>query len=347
MCFSGGCGGMEHDAIKLAALLKDDCDVTLFCQHGSFIHSQLERGSPARFIPIKFLSRAFSLSILLNVRKAIKQYGIKNIVFFGASELKTLYFAFLGFELNVIVRHGTTKSSPKKDWLHRLVYSCVNTHVALSRHLLNNVKYIVPPHPGVRYVYLPQSFKFCEVEVQHKQDGCLNIIHVGRLTSGKGQLDAIQACRVLYDNNIKFSFTLLGAQDDSYYARVAELLENLPYSDDIHLMGHVPDVSAYLAASDLLLFPSKGEGMPNALIEALHYGIVCITYDNTVFPEFRDMGFYIHTIKTGDIDRLKSRLLDVALNFTDEYSKAAANVSLANQIFDPEIELDKWRSLFV
>lgn len=348
MCFSGGCGGMEIDAIKLAGLLQNDCEVTMFCKHGSFIHQQLEHQTRIRYFDIKFVSRTFSISMLLNVRKRVKENNIKNVVFFGASELKTLYFAFLGYDLKVIVRHGTTKSSPKRDWLHRMIYSCVDTHVALSRHLLNNIKMIVPQYPGVKYMYLPQSFKFNEVHVDRGDDACLKIIHVGRVTSGKGQIDAIQACQVLYDNNVKFSLSLLGASDDvEYFGQVKDLVSKVPYRNAIHLEGHVSNVSNYLASSDILLFPSKGEGMPNALIEALHYGIVCITYDNTVFPEFGDMGFSIHTVETGNIDKLKSVLISVALNFTDEYEKASMNISLAKRTFDPKIELENWQSLLV
>ena len=348
MCFSSGSGGMELDAIKLARLLVKEMDVVLICKEGEFIHHShqgINRDYDLELV--SFSSRIFSLSMLLRVRSLIKQYSFDNVIFFGASELKTLYFAFLGYDLNVIVRHGTTKSTPKRDWLHRMIYSCVNTHVALSRHLLNNIKMIVPKHSGVVYVHVSQSFKFNEVHVDRGDDSCLKIIHVGRVSSGKGQLDAIQACQILYDNNVKFSLSFLGATDDEYFEQVEEMISNVPYRDAINLKGHVSNVSDYLANSDILLFPSKGEGMPNALIEALHYGVICITYDNTVFPEFRDMGFNIHMVETGDINKLKSVLFSVASNFTDEREKASANVSLAKRTFDPVIELDKWQSLFV
>lgn len=337
---------MESDAIKLADLLNNDCEVTMFCKHGSFIHQQLEKQSLIKYFDIKFLSRSFSLSMLLNVRKRIKEYDVKNVVFFGASELKTLYFSFLGFNLNVIVRHGTTKSTPKKDWLHRIIYSSVDTHVALSRHLLKNIKKILPQHPGVRYVLVPQSIKFNEVHADRSDDNCLKIVHVGRVTSGKGQLDAIQACQVLYHNNVKFSLFLLGTNDDEdYFRQVEDLVSKVPYANAIQLKGHVENVSEYLANSDLLLFPSFGEGMPNALIEALHYGVVCVTYDNTVFPEFVDMGFSLHLVETGNVTQLGKTLLKVVTHMKSEKKMAAANMSLAKRIFRPELELYEWEKI--
>ena len=142
---------MENDSIKLAKLLFHEYAVTLYCKKGSFIHDKLNSQTSVNYVPIGFLSRKFSLSMLFSVRKEIIKRKIKHVVFFGASELKTLYFSFLGLDLNLIVRHGTTKTKPKTDWFHQIIYSSVNTHVALSKHLLNNVKMIVPDIHGVIY----------------------------------------------------------------------------------------------------------------------------------------------------------------------------------------------------
>lgn len=339
---------MEHDTIKLASLLKKRCDVVVFCKKKSFIHQQLENMSAMEFVDIRFSSRKFSPNMLFSVRRKVKEHKIKNVIFFGASELKTLYFSFLGLNLNVIVRHGTTKSSPKKDLLHRMIYSCVNIHVALSKHLLNNIKLIVPDHPGVLYKHIPQSFKFSDVQADNVCSRFLKIVHVGRVTGGKGQIDAILACKVLHDHGIKFNLAFLGSYDDNeYYEEAVSVVNASAYAEVISFMGHVTNVSDYLANSDLLLFPSLGEGMPNALIEALHYGVVCITYDNTVFPEFLEMGFNLHLVETGNIFLLSKTLHDVATNIESEKNMAFANVRLAKDIFKPESELHEWFGLLV
>ena len=329
MCFSGGCGGMESDAIKLAELLQRDCQVTMFCKQDSFIHQQLAQQSAIKYFDIKFRSRAFSVSMLLAVRRAIRKYKIRNVVFFGASELKTLYFAFLGYDLNVIVRHGTTKSTPKKDWLHRLIYSCVDTHVALSEHLLVNVKNILPDVPGVKFEYIPQSYRYDNKEIrldEYTNIGKLKLIHIGRVVEGKGHIDAVNACEALYKSDVDFELHLLGSTDDGYYfQKLKKIVDSLPYKERVIFAGHVSNVSEYLKGSDILLFPSMGEGMPNAVIEALHYGVVCITYDNTVFPEFEKMGFYMHLVRTEDVNALKMVLAEVVSNIVKEKKLSSKN----------------------
>ncbi|WP_455201290.1 hypothetical protein, partial [Kaarinaea lacus] len=132
ICLSPYSGGMEMDAIKLARLLCNDVQVTLFAKSDHYIakyYNEHMQNSAISLETVDFNS-AFSYSIIRKTRKVINARQIKNVIFFGASELRSLYFAFLGYDLNVIVRHGTTKTRPKKDWLHRLIYRCVDCHVA-------------------------------------------------------------------------------------------------------------------------------------------------------------------------------------------------------------------------
>ena len=351
MCFSGGFGGMEIDAIKLANLLQDDCEVTMFCKHGSFIHQQLERQSRIRYFDIKFLNRTFSISMLLNVRKRIKECYIKNVIFFGASELKTLYFSFLEFDINLLIRHGTTKSKAKTDWFHRLIYSRVNYHIALSKHLLNNVKYIVPVTGKVSYKIIYPSYEITSVKeplAEPVRKNKLFITHVGRVAPGKGQVDAVRACKQLYNKSIDFQFDILGGLEDNEYEESLKAeIGTDDFSSRIHVRGHVTNVTEYLRATDIFLFPSSGEGMPNAFIEAMHYAAVCIAYDNTVFPEFVDMGFYVRLVKDGDVEALSQALLGVALDIDNEKQRSKNNIELEKNYFQVERELSDWYEILI
>ena len=44
----------------------------------------------------------------------------------------------------------------------------------------------------------------------------------------------------------------------------------------LRLCGRVYDVPRYLAAADVFLFPSRGEGLSNAMLEALAHGLPCV-----------------------------------------------------------------------
>ena len=259
MCFSDNNGGMEFDTVKLAVLLNKDCNVTLFCKSDSFIHHQVKNKNNIDCVPIKFLSRKFSLSMLFSVRDEIKKRKINNVIFFGASELKTLYFSFLWLDLNVVVRHGTTKSHRKNDFIHRLIYSGVKYHVALSNHLLANVKKIVPlaAESAYKIIYPSYKVKSSVPTPETMPHEGMRITHVGRVASGKGQVDAVRACRKLQDEGIAFQIDLLGGDEGDSYAEALKLeISANNFSGNVHLRGHVTNVSEYLSATDIFLFPA-------------------------------------------------------------------------------------------
>jgi glycosyltransferase involved in cell wall biosynthesis len=352
MCFSGGNGGMERSAIRLADILSRIAETTLVCKQASFIDNLYRQdGHAFDCDTVKFSSRTFSPAMLVQVRSILKARNFGNVIFFGASELKTLYFSFLGFDLNLVVWHGTTKSRPKHDLFHRLVYSSVDYHVALSEHLMSNVRHIVPRGKNTQYRVIYPSF---QIEVDASRPNAqavpevLKLVHIGRVAAGKGQIDAVQACDSLYQAGIAFVLDLVGPPGDEKYSRqLSSVIEQAPYSESIHLHGFVDSPASYLEQADMLLFPSYGEGMPNAFIEALHYGLPCLAYDNTVFPEYLDMGFHVTLAADRDTADLSAKLLFMTNNIEQEKRDAEINSRLAREYFNVERELDSWRTILV
>ncbi len=350
LCFSSGTGGMERSAVRLARFLSSITEVVLVCKKASFVEALYnEENASYACETIDFHSRKFSFSMLSAAREIVIKHGVGNAIFFGASELKTLHFSFRKLDLNLIVWHGTTKSHPKRDFLHRLIYSKVNYHVALSDHLIRNVKTIVPETPGVKYKVIRPSFDFdVRTGGRDNADKRVSILHVGRIAYGKGQIDAVLACEALQQSGIDFELKLVGSADGSgYIDKLKETIRQSAIADKISLEGYVESVNAYLEQADILLFPSSGEGMPNAYIEALHYNIVCISYDNTVFPEFSDMGFYVHLVSDADVQGLAEKLGAVIANLEEEKRKSENNMALAKASFSVERELSEWQDILV
>ncbi len=54
---------------------------------------------------------------------------------------------------------------------------------------------------------------------------------------------------------------------------LARLAEALKISDRVHLLGHVKSIEDVYHAADLFVLPSRGEGMSNALLEAMACGL--------------------------------------------------------------------------
>jgi len=336
------------DAIKLARLLCEDVSVTLLVKSGCFIESYYQKymlDSNVDLKTVKF-STAFSLAIIRKARSLLQERTIRNVVFFGASELRSLYFAFLGRDLNVLVRHGTTKTRPKKDWLHRLVYSCVNYHIAICQHLADNVKAIIPfaEKTQLKIIY-PSLRQKPELILNRKKDETVRLLHIGRIADGKGQREAIEACSILYERDIPFELVLVGEIDPDYEKSFNEQLNKKPYIDAIRVVGYTDVVGKYYQQADIFIFPSKGEGLSNSFIEALSYGLICIAYENTSFPELQQLGFAFYLAQDKDIEDLKNKLLKAIEQRNKVSIPLLEQSNLALRVFSAEWEKNEYLDL--
>lgn len=314
ICLSPNFGGMEIDAIKLANKLSSYSKIILVAKENGFIAQKFDNNclnnQNISLETVKFKS-SLSFNIIKIARDIVIRNNIKNVIFFGASELKSLYFSFLGLDINLIVRHGTTKSTPKKDWFHKLIYSKVNYHVSISKHIQKNLDYIIPFGKNSKSILIYPSVKNININKKEKNDK-LTLLHTGRIANGKGQIDAIKACSILVENNIDFIFYVVGGFEKDYEKEFLDFYNNLNYKDKIILAGFSNEIEKYLEKSHIFIFPSYGEGFGNSFIEAISSGLDCISYSNTSFLEFREIGLDFGIVKDKNIEILKETLLKIS-----------------------------------
>lgn len=341
ICLSANFGGMELDAIKLAKKLSSYMKIVLVTKADGFTEKNFdkyfEKNDNVSLESITF-KKSLSLNIIKEAKRIVKTYNIKNVIYFGASELKSLYFAFLGFDINLIVRHGTTKNTRKQDFFHKLVYSRVNYHVSICKHLQKNVRYIIPFGKNSKEVLIYSSLE--DKNIKKVKNEKLTLLHTGRISEGKGQVDAIKACKVLVKNGIDFEFFLLGGFEDGYEETFMSFYNGIEYRDKINLVGFSNDVDSYLAKADIYLFPSYGEGLSNSFIEALATPCICISYSNTSFPELKELGFDFEIVEDRNITKLQDSLLKIAKN--EVSFNLDNNKKLVKSIFNKQREIKEY-----
>lgn len=346
-CFSHHSGGMEMDALRLAKRLQRAADVLLLCRAGTPLESWSRESGTIQFNAFAFRGN-WSWRFARELRKWLRENNVSNLIFFGASELHSIRLAVNPLNINLIVRHGTTKNRPKKDILHRWTYSRVRHYVGISQHLTRNIEAILPIAPGaqVHCIYSAlDEFPDANHTPSRTTGEPLRLLHVGRFAPEKGQRDALMACASLHEIGIEFRLSFAG--DGKELDELRREAESLPYANSVTFLGQVSPIANALSKAEIFLFPSHGEGMPNALIEALGAGLTCITYDNTVFPEFADLGFQIHLAPDRDTAALGRALLDVAQNIDREREAAAQNTPLARSLFSVEREVAEYLALLV
>lgn len=339
ICLSPYHGGMEIDAVNTAKILCKLTHVTFIAKHNSFIEHQYKTELENLGVSVETINfyKNFSLSIIFNTKKIIKKNNIRNAIFFGASELKSLYFSFLGRNINLIIRHVTTKNTPKKDLLHRMIYSKVNYHVTISAHLENNIKKIIPFGENSRAKIIYPSMNQLPINNRkNKNNKPISLLHTGRIVDSKGQLDAIKACEVLYELKREFVLHIVGKMEPNYENEILSYLDTVPYKSSVKIEPFTSDIAQFYKESDIFIFPSKGEGFGLSFAEALSFGLICIAYENTSFPEFKGLGFEFLLARNLDINSLKDALKDALTYIDNEKIPLIKNIQLSQQLFSEE-----------
>lgn len=103
------------------------------------------------------------------------------------------------------------------------------------------------------------------------------IITVGRIDDNKNQRMLVEAYAKIAGQYPEWSLELIG--DGSGRKTLEEYVTTLPCKDRISFTGAVDDVAKRMSEASIFVLPSKIEGMPNALIEAMVMGLACISTD--------------------------------------------------------------------
>jgi len=113
------------------------------------------------------------------------------------------------------------------------------------------------------------------------------VLAVGRLSREKGHDTLVDACAAL-DSSMRARITVLIAGDGPESARLAEHAASAGVS--LRLDGFQGDVAPYYAAADVFVLPSRSEGSPTVLLEAIAAGCSVVAACVGGVPEIVEHG---------------------------------------------------------
>jgi len=155
--------------------------------------------------------------------------------------------------------------------------------------------------PNVPVIY--NGVRCSEIAHRGGRIGC-----IGRIAVEKGQLEFIDAVRLIHSEAPDSRFAIYGAALFSgvdYERRVRTAAKGLP----IEFRGWVDDVYQALAELDLLLVPSTGpEATTRVILEAYAAGVPVIAFPSGGIPEVVDHG------RTGFLAKSAAEMAQLAVN---------------------------------
>lgn len=98
------------------------------------------------------------------------------------------------------------------------------------------------------------------------------IISAGDLNDNKNNKVIIEALSLIPDQNIHYLICGVGEKKDY----LSDLALKLKVDKRTHFLGYRTDMPDLLAASDIFVMPSRREGIPRSILEAMDLGLPCI-----------------------------------------------------------------------
>ncbi|HET6884334.1 MAG TPA: glycosyltransferase [Pirellulales bacterium] len=215
-------------------------------------------------------------------------------------------------------------------WLDRATrwlverYVCVSHDVACftrERLGLSEGRVTVIPN-GIDYDRL-SSAPAADLTAFGLEAGRKVVTYVGRLEPQKGVLELIESCRQWLDRLPGHALLLVGA--GPLEAKLRENAEQLNVGRRIHFAGWRMDVAQIMKASDVVVLPSRWEGMPNVILEAMAVGKAVVSTDVEGVRELLGEEAGEQIAPRGDYRQFAERIAALAADDARREQLAASN----------------------
>jgi glycosyltransferase involved in cell wall biosynthesis len=173
---------------------------------------------------------------------------------------------------------------------------------------------------------------------------------LGRLSPEKGVDLFLDACAVLARKGLAFSALVVG--DGPERARLEAHSSGLGLASRVRFLGQVHNVDVVYRKLDLVVLPSRSEGLPNTLLEAMRADVPVVATAVGGVPEAVGTSPAAHLVAAGSAAAL-AEAMERALTQGDSPEAAAARRDLASRFslerrLEAHVELyrdllDEWR----
>ncbi len=127
------------------------------------------------------------------------------------------------------------------------------------------------PREKIPVIYNGVDLSRCIPKEDYASGETLKLVHVGRFNEQKNHECLLQAFRLFCDRIPNAVLQMLG--DGERMEEMQQLSRELSLQDKVQFLGAQSNVYPWLHGADIFLLPSKYEGMPMTIIEAMGTGL--------------------------------------------------------------------------
>jgi glycosyltransferase involved in cell wall biosynthesis len=196
------------------------------------------------------------------------------------------------------------------------------------------------------------NFHFIEEmpSLSHKQieaDVPLKLLFLGSLGKRKGITDLMRSLEGI--ENSKYKLHIAGTYiDDETESEVSSLIAGLGLEASVVFHGFTSgeEKEALMRATDVLLLPSYGEGMPVVILEAFSYGICVVSTPVGAIPEVVEHNQNGLLNKPGDITAIRATIQEL-VDDREHLNRLKRNAYQSAQTYSPQGFRDELTSTLI
>jgi glycosyltransferase involved in cell wall biosynthesis len=231
----------------------------------------------------------------------------RNLLPFEWSELKKYGFSITFFRLCLLkyIQSKSFKNASGLIFLTNYAKTIISKQVQVTN---NNT--IIPHGIDSNYFRNPKVTAVAEIEFSNEKP--FRLIYVSIIDVYKHHREVIESIRLLRQKGLYISIDFVGSYYKSEFNKVLEMLNKIEDSTKFikyHGSLNVQEQIELYTKSDLCLFASSCENMPNILLEGMASGLPIISSNRGPMPEIlNDAGLYFNPENPIDISNVIEKL---------------------------------------
>lgn len=197
---------------------------------------------------------------------------------------------------------------------------------------------------GLPAVFIPHLSTFNnqnKVNIENKQ-----ILNIGRLTKDKQQIELLEIWNSIVNEKKQGDWKLLfvGCGEEEFFLQ--KYIDDNFLNDTVKIVKPSKEVEKFFKISSIFAFTSQYEGFGMVLLEAMSFGIPCITYNCPSGPrDIIDDGVNGFLIEDRNRNDYKIKLLELMNNKELRKQFSSASYKKAND-WDNKGIIEKWDKIF-
>ena len=215
------------------------------------------------------------------MREVMKNESFDTAVIYSDVVAEETIKAIRAKKYIMFYHHGTMRHV----YHDKIGYKKCDKIVAVSEHQANNLKKFVPSSASKILVMhnltdIAGIIEKSEITVSDTFDTSkFNIVTVARIAKEKGIDLAVRACAELVSKGFyEFKWWIIGGGPEN--KSILDMIKQLKLEDYIYMTGMKDNPYPYMKMANLYVQPSRVEGYPMTLLEAMILGKVVVSTDN-------------------------------------------------------------------